>query len=102
MDPFVQFTYNLMAKNLMSMEPGEEETERLRLEYITFMKGVVSAPLNFPGTAYWKALKVSRSLLLPSYTNTTATLSSQHAASTASNLSLSLRARLGLSSSTEK
>jgi hypothetical protein len=22
------------------------------------MKGVVSAPLNFPGTAYWKALKV--------------------------------------------
>jgi len=47
-----------MAKNIMSMDPGEEETERLRLEYITFMKGVVSAPLNFPGTAYWKALKV--------------------------------------------
>jgi steroid 22-alpha-hydroxylase len=47
-----------MAKNIMSMDPGEEETERLRREYITFMKGVVSAPLNFPGTAYWKALKV--------------------------------------------
>ena len=54
----MQFTFNLMAKNIMSMDPGEEETERLRLEYITFMKGVVSAPLNFPGTAYWKALKV--------------------------------------------
>jgi hypothetical protein len=54
----VQFTFNLMAKNIMSMDPGEEETEQLRLEYITFMKGVVSAPLNFPGTAYWKALKV--------------------------------------------
>ncbi|KAG2542305.1 hypothetical protein PVAP13_9NG839300 [Panicum virgatum] len=53
-----KFTFNLMAKNIMSMDPGEEETERLRLEYITFMKGVVSAPLNFPGTAYWKALKV--------------------------------------------
>ncbi|CAL4929960.1 unnamed protein product [Urochloa decumbens] len=52
-----KFTFNLMAKNIMSMDPGEEETERLRLEYITFMKGVVSAPLNFPGTAYWKALK---------------------------------------------
>ncbi|KAF7040694.1 hypothetical protein CFC21_050580 [Triticum aestivum] len=52
-----KFTYNLMGKNLMSMEPGEEETERLRLEYVTFMKGVVSAPLKFPGTAYWKALK---------------------------------------------
>lgn len=56
----MQFTFNLMAKNIMSMDPGEEETERLRLEYITFMKGVVSAPLNFPGTAYWKALKVGR------------------------------------------
>ena len=55
----VQFTFNLMAKNIMSMDPGEEETERLRREYITFMKGVVSAPLNFPGTPYWKALKVS-------------------------------------------
>uniref|UniRef100_A0A453IJV7 Cytochrome P450 90B1 n=1 Tax=Aegilops tauschii subsp. strangulata TaxID=200361 RepID=A0A453IJV7_AEGTS len=48
---------------IMSMDPGEEETERLRLEYITFMKGVVSAPLNFPGTAYWKALK-SRATIL--------------------------------------
>jgi cytochrome P450 len=53
-----KFTFNLMAKNIMSMDPGEEETERLRREYITFMKGVVSAPLNLPGTPYWKALKV--------------------------------------------
>ncbi|KAB8090904.1 hypothetical protein EE612_016247 [Oryza sativa] len=43
--------------------PGEEETERLRREYITFMKGVVSAPLNLPGTPYWKALK-SRAAIL--------------------------------------
>uniref|UniRef100_A0A453GV88 Cytochrome P450 90B1 n=1 Tax=Aegilops tauschii subsp. strangulata TaxID=200361 RepID=A0A453GV88_AEGTS len=34
-----------------------------RLEYITFMKGVVSAALKFPGTAYWKALK-SRATIL--------------------------------------
>lgn len=47
-----------MAKHIMSMEPGEPETESLKKEYITFMKGVVSAPLNFPGTAYWKAKKV--------------------------------------------
>ncbi|RRT60114.1 hypothetical protein B296_00025710 [Ensete ventricosum] len=53
-----KFTFNLMAKNIMSMNPREPETEKLRLEYITFMKGVVSAPLNFPGTAYWRALKV--------------------------------------------
>ncbi|KAG6484935.1 hypothetical protein ZIOFF_053460 [Zingiber officinale] len=59
----LQFTFNLMAKNIMSMGPNEAETEKLRREYITFMKGVVSAPLNFPGTSYWKALK-SRSNIL--------------------------------------
>lgn len=53
-----QFTFNLMAKHIMSMDPGEEETEQLKKEYVTFMKGVVSAPLNLPGTAYRKALQV--------------------------------------------
>ncbi|PKA49704.1 Cytochrome P450 90B1 [Apostasia shenzhenica] len=58
-----KFTFNLMAKNIMSLEPGEPETERLRKEYITFMKGVISAPLNLPGTPYWKALKSRCSIL---------------------------------------
>ncbi|XP_020702495.1 cytochrome P450 90B2 [Dendrobium catenatum] len=58
-----KFTFNLMAKNIMSLEPGEPETEKLRREYITFMKGVVSAPLNLPGTSYWKALKSRSSIL---------------------------------------
>lgn len=48
-----------MAKHIMSLDPGEPETERLKKEYVTFMKGVVSLPLNFPGTAYRKALKVN-------------------------------------------
>lgn len=47
-----------MAKHIMSLDPGEAETEKLKKEYITFMKGVVSAPLNLPGTAYRSALKV--------------------------------------------
>lgn len=54
----LQFTFNLMAKNIMSMDPGHPETEQLKKEYVTFMKGVVSAPLNLPGTAYRKALQV--------------------------------------------
>uniref|UniRef100_A0A1D1XDX6 Cytochrome P450 90B1 n=1 Tax=Anthurium amnicola TaxID=1678845 RepID=A0A1D1XDX6_9ARAE len=58
-----KLTFNLMAKHIMSMEPGEAETENLKREYVTFMKGVVSAPLNFPGTAYWKALKSRSSIL---------------------------------------
>ena len=44
------------------MDPGEEETEQLKKEYVTFMKGVVSAPLNLPGTAYRKALQVTLNL----------------------------------------
>ncbi|KAL4568938.1 hypothetical protein LXL04_024559 [Taraxacum kok-saghyz] len=56
-DEAKKFTFNLMAKHIMSLEPGKPETEQLKKEYVTFMKGVVSAPLNFPGTAYRKALK---------------------------------------------
>lgn len=62
-DEAKKFTFNLMATHIMSMDPGEPETEKLKKEYITFMKGVVSAPLNFPGTAYRKALQ-SRSAIL--------------------------------------
>lgn len=47
-----------MAKHIMSMDPGEIETEQLKKEYVTFMKGVVSPPINLPGSAYRKALKV--------------------------------------------
>ncbi|XP_051127318.1 cholesterol 22-monohydroxylase CYP90B51 [Andrographis paniculata] len=62
-DEAKKFTFNLMAEHIMSLEPGKPETEQLKKEYITFMKGVVSAPLNFPGTAYRKALQ-SRSTIL--------------------------------------
>lgn len=49
-----------MARNIMNMDPGHPETEQLKKEYVTFMKGVVSAPLNLPGTAYRKALQVTK------------------------------------------
>ncbi|KAH8508369.1 hypothetical protein H0E87_010476 [Populus deltoides] len=62
-DEAKKFTFNLMAKHMMSLDPGKPETEQLKKEYVTFMKGVVSAPLNFPGTPYRKALK-SRSIIL--------------------------------------
>ncbi|KAK7842429.1 cytochrome p450 90b1 [Quercus suber] len=62
-DEAKKFTFNLMAKHIMSMDPGVPETEQLKKEYVTFMKGVVSAPLNFPGTAYRRALQ-SRSTIL--------------------------------------
>ncbi|KAJ8764281.1 hypothetical protein K2173_006021 [Erythroxylum novogranatense] len=62
-DEAKRFTFNLMAKHIMSLDPGKPETEQLRKEYVTFMKGVVSAPLNLPGTAYRKALQSRSSIL---------------------------------------
>ncbi|KAI4325481.1 hypothetical protein MLD38_030878 [Melastoma candidum] len=62
-DEAKKFTFDLMAKHIMSLDPGEPETEQLKKEYVTFMKGVVSAPINLPGTAYRKALK-SRAAIL--------------------------------------
>lgn len=58
-----QFTFNLMAKQIMSFDPGEPETDDLMKEYFTFMKGVISAPINLPGTSYSRALK-SRAKIL--------------------------------------
>ncbi|KAG9440975.1 hypothetical protein H6P81_021140 [Aristolochia fimbriata] len=58
-----KFTFNFMAKHIMSMDPGRPETEKLKKEYITFMKGVVSPPFNLPGTAYRKALQSRSSIL---------------------------------------
>lgn len=49
-----------MVKNILSMEPGKPETEKIRREYTTFMEGVVSMPLEYPGTPYSKALKVHK------------------------------------------
>nr|XP_028946987.1 cytochrome P450 90B1-like isoform X3 [Malus domestica] len=62
-DEAKKFTFNLMAKHIMSLEPGKPETEQLKKLYVTFMKGVVSPPVNLPGTAYRRALQ-SRSTIL--------------------------------------
>nr|BCU09065.1 cytochrome P450 family 90 [Dioscorea japonica] len=58
-----KITFNLMVKNILSMNPGEPETERLRILYMSFMKGVIAIPLNIPGTAYRKAIQ-SRATIL--------------------------------------
>ncbi|XP_004509297.1 cholesterol 22-monohydroxylase CYP90B51-like isoform X2 [Cicer arietinum] len=58
-----KFTFNLMAKQIMSLDPENHETEQLKKEYLCFMDGVVSAPLNLPGTPYNKALKSRNTIL---------------------------------------
>ncbi|OIT05729.1 cytochrome p450 724b1 [Nicotiana attenuata] len=52
-----QFTFNLMLMNVLHMEPGEPLALQLLEDFLTFMKGFVSIPINLPWTSYAKALK---------------------------------------------
>uniref|UniRef100_A0A1S3YJY2 Cytochrome P450 724B1-like n=1 Tax=Nicotiana tabacum TaxID=4097 RepID=A0A1S3YJY2_TOBAC len=52
-----QFSFNLMLMNVLDMEPGEPLALQLLEDFLTFMKGFVSIPINFPWTSYAKALK---------------------------------------------
>ncbi|XP_047949084.1 cytochrome P450 724B1-like [Salvia hispanica] len=55
-----KLTFYLMLKNLLSIEPDDPIAENILEEFLTFMKGFVSLPVYFPGTAYSKALKARR------------------------------------------
>ncbi|KAK4346242.1 hypothetical protein RND71_032581 [Anisodus tanguticus] len=52
-----QFSFNLMLMNLLDMEPGEPQGLQLLEDFLTFMKGFVSIPINLPWTPYAKAVK---------------------------------------------
>eukprot|EP00249_Psilotum_nudum_P003586 c17043_g1_i1 orf=705-2117(+) len=62
-DEAKKFTFNLMAKQIVSFNPGEPQTANLMKDYYAFMKGVIAAPLNVPGTAYHRAIQ-SRTKIL--------------------------------------
>lgn len=47
-----------MLMNVLDMEPGEPLALQLLEDFLTFMKGFVSIPINLPWTSYAKALKV--------------------------------------------
>ncbi|XP_038991069.1 cytochrome P450 87A3-like [Hibiscus syriacus] len=48
--------FDLTAKKLISFDP-ENATQNLRDNFVTFMEGLISFPLNIPGTAYHKCLQ---------------------------------------------
>lgn len=49
--------YNFSVKKLFSF--GESESsKKLKQSYVAFLDGLISFPLNIPGTAYWKCLQV--------------------------------------------
>ncbi|KAK1304876.1 Cytochrome P450 87A3 [Acorus calamus] len=48
--------FDLTAKKLISYDPNES-SEDLRLNFVAFMQGLISFPVNIPGTAYNKCLQ---------------------------------------------
>ncbi|XP_042500165.1 cytochrome P450 724B1 [Macadamia integrifolia] len=52
-----KFTFNLMVKQILSLEPEDPLTSKILEDFLTFMKGLVSLPLHVPGTSYAKAVK---------------------------------------------
>ena len=53
----MQMISNLTAKKLISHDT-ENSSEDLMKNYADFMKGLISFPLNIPGTSYHKCLQV--------------------------------------------
>ncbi|KAK8527512.1 hypothetical protein V6N12_054719 [Hibiscus sabdariffa] len=48
--------FDLTAKKLISCEPGNA-SQNLRDNFVAFIQGLISFPLNIPGTAYHKCLQ---------------------------------------------
>ncbi|XP_021735770.1 cytochrome P450 87A3-like [Chenopodium quinoa] len=55
-DATASMIFNLTAKKLISHD-AENSPENLRESFVAFIKGLISFPLNIPGTAYHKCLQ---------------------------------------------
>lgn len=51
--------FDLTAKKLISYDQ-EKSSDNLRESFVAFMKGLISFPLDIPGTAYHKCLQVCK------------------------------------------
>ncbi|EYU29834.1 hypothetical protein ABFS82_05G099200 [Erythranthe guttata] len=55
-DASAQMIFDLSAKKLISYD-SEKSTENLRESFVAFIQGLISFPLNIPGSAYNKCLQ---------------------------------------------
>lgn len=58
---FMQLIFDLTAKKLISHDP-EKSSENLRENFVAFIQGLISFPVDIPGTAYHKCLQVRRNV----------------------------------------
>ncbi|KAJ0964526.1 hypothetical protein J5N97_025664 [Dioscorea zingiberensis] len=59
----IKFSFYVMIKEILNVDPGEPEMHKLMREYNELIKGIAAIPLNLPGTSYWKALKSREKIL---------------------------------------
>lgn len=57
----MQFAFSVIVEQVLGLGPDEPVTARILQDYSTFMKGLVSLPINIPGTPYARAVAVSTS-----------------------------------------
>ncbi|PSR91516.1 Cytochrome P450 87A3 like [Actinidia chinensis var. chinensis] len=62
-DATASMIFDLTAKKLISYD-SEKSPENLRENFVAFMKGLISFPLNIPGTAYHKCLQEEHEAIL--------------------------------------
>lgn len=53
--------FDFTAKMICNYDESKTP-EKLRENYSAFLSGLISFPLNIPGTSYWKCLKVTCSV----------------------------------------
>lgn len=56
--------FHLTAKKLISYD-SEKSSDNLRESFVAFIQGLISFPLDIPGTAYHQCMQVSHNLSLP-------------------------------------
>ncbi|KZV19410.1 hypothetical protein F511_08751 [Dorcoceras hygrometricum] len=52
-----KYTFNVIVKQVLGLTPEEPHTKKILQDFLTFMKGLISLPLNIPGTPYSKAVQ---------------------------------------------
>ena len=54
----LQMIFDLTAKKLISYEPSKS-SENLRKNFVAFIRGLISFPVDIPGTAYHECMQVN-------------------------------------------
>ncbi|KAG9448791.1 hypothetical protein H6P81_008756 [Aristolochia fimbriata] len=52
-----KFTFNVIVKQVLGLEPEEPQTTKILGDFLAFMKGLISFPLYIPGTPYARAVQ---------------------------------------------